>query len=145
PSYTQDQSEATKLLERAGWKKNDKVWTVNGEEVKLSLGYDGSHPGMSGVAEAVESALSNFGINVVLKRANDFTSWFDTAKAADSVYDLVINWTDLNMNFSYPTGSFAYMYQDINGPIMKLPTFTEEDFERGLIEEDEVGQLAVKY
>ncbi len=145
PRYKQDQDEAAKLLEKAGWTKANGKWQANGQNVKLSLGYDGSHPGMSGVAEAVESALSNFGIEVVMKRASDFSSWFDTAKAQDSAYDFVVNWTDLNMNFSYPSGSFSYMYNDIDGPVMKLPRFTQEDYDNGLIEQSDIGALAVKY
>ncbi len=145
PRYTQDLNKAAELLESAGWVKQGDKWTVNGQAVKLSLGYDGSHPGMSGVAEAVESALNQFGIEISLKRANDFGSWFDTAKAGDSVYDFVVNWTDLNMSFSYPTGSFLYVYRDINGPILKFPTFTEEDFNAGRIEKKDIGNIALEF
>lgn len=145
PRYTQDLEKAASLLEAEGWVKKDGKWTVNGEPVKLALGHDGTHPGMCGVAEAVESALNDFGIEVSLKRANDWSSWFDTAKAADSVYDFVVNWTDLNMSFSYPTGSFQYVFNDINGPIMKLPKFTEEDYQAGKIEEKQIGGLALEY
>lgn len=145
PRYKKDLDKATQLLQQAGWKKVDGKWQINGQNVKLVLGYDGSHPGMSGVAEAVESALNNFGIEVMLKRANDWGSWFDTAKARDSVYDFVVNWTDLNMSFSYPTGSFLYTYRDVNGPILKLPTFTREDYENGLIQEYDIGNLALQF
>lgn len=142
PEYSQDQAKAANLLEEAGWSKTDGVWyDANENVVELSLGYDGSHPGMSGVAEAVSSALVDFGINAVLKRAADFGSWFDTAKATDSAYDLSVNWTDLNMSFSYPTGSFIYVLRDINGPIMHLSTFTQEEFDQGLIDENDIGQL----
>jgi len=144
PKYETDLDKASQLLQKAGWTKVNGKWQVNGQDVKLALGYDGSHPGMSGVAEAVESALKNFGIEVMLKRANDFGSWFDTAKAKDSVYDFVVNWTDLNMSFSYPTGSFLYTYRDINGPILKLPTFTEDDYNKGLIEEYDIGNLSLQ-
>lgn len=142
PTYTQDQAMAASLLVEAGWTKTDGVWYDDtGTLVELSLGYDGSHPGMSGVAEAVSSALDNFGINVVLKRAADFGTWFDTAKADDTIYDFSVNWTDLNMSFSYPTGSFIYVLNDINGPIMHLEPFTQEDFENGLCDEEDIGSL----
>jgi peptide/nickel transport system substrate-binding protein len=145
PRYSQDLDKAAQLLEAEGWVKKDGKWTIDGSPVKLSLGYDGTHPGMCGVAEAVESAMNDFGIEVSLKRANDWGSWFDTAKAAESVYDFVVNWTDLNMSFSYPTGSFQYVFNDINGPIMKLPKFTEEDYAAGRIQENQVGSLALEY
>jgi peptide/nickel transport system substrate-binding protein len=142
PTYTQDQQMAASLLEQAGWTFTDDKWyDAQGVLVELSLGYDGSHPGMSGVAEAVSSALENFGITVVLKRAADFGTWFDTAKAEESVYDFSVNWTDLNMSFSYPTGSFIYVLNDINGPIMHLKPFTQQEFDDGLIDEADIGNL----
>lgn len=136
PTYTYDQTRAAQLLTEAGWTKSGGKWMVGGEQVKLSLGYDGSHPGMSGVAEGVSSTLNTFGIELVLKRAADFGTWFDTAKTQESVYDFVVNWTDLNMSFSYPTGSFNYVLNDINGPIMHLQYFTQEDFDNGVIDDE---------
>ncbi|MDI9511406.1 MAG: Nickel-binding periplasmic protein precursor [Tenericutes bacterium ADurb.Bin239] len=136
PTYTFDQNRAAQLLNEAGWTKSGGKWMVGGVPVKLSLGYDGSHPGMSGVAEGVSSTLNTFGIELVLKRAADFGTWFDTAKTQESVYDFVVNWTDLNMSFSYPTGSFNYVLNDINGPIMHLQYFTQEDYENGIIDDE---------
>jgi len=142
--YNFDQTKATQLLQAAGWTKVGGKWQVNGNNVKLSLGYDGGHPGMSGVAEGVSSTLNTFGIELVLKRAADFGTWFDSAKTEESVYDFVVNWTDLNMSFSYPTGSFNYVLNDINGPIMHLPRFTQEDFDNGVITEEKlVGQTNI--
>lgn len=142
PKYDKNLAKATELLKQAGWSQIEGRWyDQNNQLVELSLGYDGSHPGMSGVAEAASSALEKFGIKVVLKRASDFGAWFDTAKAKESVYDFVVNWTDLNMSFSYPTGSFNYVLFDINGPIMHLGEFTAEDLATGLIEGNDIGNL----
>lgn len=144
PQYGFDQTKAAQLLTEAGWTKVGGVWQVGGVPVKLSLGYDGGHPGMSGVAEGVSSTLNTFGIELVLKRAADFGTWFDTAKTEQSVYDFVVNWTDLNMSFSYPTGSFNYVLNDINGPIMHLPRFTQEDFDTGVITDERlIGQTNI--
>lgn len=142
PRYTHDTEKATSLLKEAGWTFTDSKWHLpDGNQVRLSLGYDGSHPGMSGVAEASSSALSNFGIDVVLKRASDFSTWFDTAKAVSSVYDFSVNWTDLNMSFSFPTGSFNYVLNDIDGPIMHLTGITAADVanSNGELNEQAIG------
>lgn len=145
PKYNEDLNKASELLESAGWKKINNVWTQGGNPVKLSLGYDGSHPGMSGVAEAVAAQLNSFGIDVVLKRADSFGAWLDNAKMIDGPYDFVVNWTGLNMTFNYPTGSFKYFYADIDGPILKLPKYEDVDYEQGLCEKEDVGQIKVKY
>ncbi len=145
PSYNEDLAKATELLESAGWEKKNNVWYQGGNPVKLSLGYDGSHPGMSGVAEAVAAQMNSFGIEVVLKRADSFGAWLDNAKMKDGPYDFVVNWTGLNMTFNYPTGSFKYFYSDIDAPILKLPKYEDADYEQGLCEKEDIGQIKVQY
>jgi len=126
--YTNDTAKAEELLKQAGWTKDaDAKWCIDGNPVVLTMGYDGGHPGMSGIAEASASALNNFGIQVQLKKAQDWSTWFEESKKTDSSYDIMVNWTDLNMSFSYPGGSFVYMYTDINSHILHLERETSGD------------------
>jgi peptide/nickel transport system substrate-binding protein len=125
--YSYNTQLAESLLIEAGWNKVDGAWYNGGTKVSLSLHYDGSHPGMSGVAVAVQAALSEFGITCILKKAADFNSWFGTASSTAWAHDFSIAWTDLNMSFSFPTGSFIYAYKDITAKVLHLPKYLVDD------------------
>lgn len=127
PVYSHDEAKAAQLLEADGWNKVDGQWYKNGTKITTTIHYDGSHPGQSGAAIAAQAALANFGIECVLKRGSDFNSWFGTAQSEAFAFDMSMCWTDLNMSFSYPTGSFIYCYTDITAKVMQLPKFTKED------------------
>jgi len=104
----------------------------------LNLNYDGSHPGMSNVAVAVQAALTSFGIECILKKSADFNSWFGTASSTAWAHDFSIAWTDLNMSFSFPTGSFIYAYTDITSKVLHLPTFASDDPMTTVIETNKI-------
>lgn len=122
-TYEYDENKAESLLKEAGWQKVNNKWTVNGTAVKLYLGYDQDHAGHSGVAEAVASALNNFGIEVVMKKAS-YSAWYATAIADNSAYDFTVAWTDLNMSFSYPTGSFKN-FQNVTANLIHAPKYPD--------------------
>ncbi len=133
-TYTYNQEQAATLLNEAGWSKVEGSWYNGGTKVKLNLNYDGSHPGMSNVAVSVQAALTSFGIECVLKKGADFNAWFGTASSTAWAGDFSVAWTDLNMSFSFPTGSFIYAYGNITSKVLHLPTFTEDDPETTVIE-----------
>ena len=129
PQYAYDEKKAETLLQEAGWSKSaDGAWQdEKGTAVKLTLGYDGSNAIMSSLAEAVQGALRSFGINCVLKRAADWGTWFSLASAKESYYDLTVNWTELGLSFSHPAGAYKFFFTEQNGPVIHIPTLTEED------------------
>ncbi len=105
PKYSYDQEKAAELLEAEGWSKRDGLWyDANGEQVRLTLGAPSSHDISSTAAEAAAAQLTNFGITVDLLKSSNF---YSNATAENSPYDLTLEWTDLNMSFSYPTGSYS--------------------------------------
>jgi peptide/nickel transport system substrate-binding protein len=146
PQYSHNEAKAIALLQETGWTKTNSIWHYpNGTAVSLNLHYDGSHPGQSGAAVAVQSALSNFGITCILKRAADFNAWQGTAKSEGWSHDMSLTWTDLNMSFSFPTGSFIYCYKDMTAGVLHLPknpNTGEEGAEDIPIEQR--GQLALE-
>jgi peptide/nickel transport system substrate-binding protein len=127
PSYSHDESKAAQLLQEDGWNKEGESWYKNGVKMSLTLHYDGSHPGQSGAAIAAQAALNAFGIDCTLKKASDFNSWLGSASSTAFAQDMSMCWTDLNMSFSYPTGSFIYFYKDITAKVLQLEKFTADD------------------
>lgn len=108
PKYSYNRGKAEELLKEAGWSKSGGKWRDgSSKEVKLTIGVDKGHPGMSAVAVAVQSALETFGIESSVKMT-DWGAWYSSATMKNSSYDLSVYWTDLNMSFSYPTGTYKY-------------------------------------
>ena len=108
PTYEHNLAKAEQLLQEAGWSKKSGKWhDQNGVEVKLTIGTDRTHPGMSTIAQVIQAELEAFGINSVLKMT-DWGAWYSAASMKNSTYDMSVYWTDLNMSFSYPTGSYTY-------------------------------------
>jgi peptide/nickel transport system substrate-binding protein len=136
-TFSHNEQTAANLLVEAGWNKVDGWWYNGGTKVKLNVHYDGSHPGMSGVAVAVQAALTSFGVEAILKKGADFNSWFGTASSDAWAHELSVCWTDLNMSFSFPTGSFIYAYKDITAKVLHLPKYTADDPETTVIETNE--------
>lgn len=144
PVYSHDENKAAELLRKAGWeKKNDNYWYLNGNKIQLIMNYDGSHPGQSGAAIATQAALEKFGIECVLKRSSDFNSWLGLASSAAFAGDMSMCWTDLNMSFSFPKGSFTYCYTDISSKVMQLPKFEADDPD--LPSKEYVGKFKLKF
>lgn len=110
PTYSLNHQRANDLLYEAGWYKSGNRWYSGGTPVTLKMGAPSSHDISSTAAEAAAAQLTNFGIGVELLKTSNF---YSNASADICPYDLLLEWTDLNMSFSYPTGSynqFASMY-----------------------------------
>lgn len=101
--YSYNQETAAQLLTEAGWEKKDGVWYANGKQVELNLGAPSGHDISSTAAEAAAAQLNAFGIKCNLLKSSNF---YSAALEDNSQYDLMLEWTDLNMSFSYPTGSY---------------------------------------
>lgn len=103
PKFSHNEEKAAQLLTEAGWTKSGGKWMKDGSQVTLTLGAPSSHDISSTASEAVAAQLEKFGIKVNLLKSAAF---YGNAEADNSVYDLTLEWTDLNMSFSYPTGSY---------------------------------------
>ncbi len=110
PKYSNDQAKAEQLLREAGWTKQDGAWYANGSRVELTLGAPSTHDVASTAAEAAAAQLEAFGIKINLLKSSNF---YANATADNCPYDMLLEFIDLNMSFSYPTGSynqFANLY-----------------------------------
>ncbi|MEG2158876.1 MAG: ABC transporter substrate-binding protein [Clostridia bacterium] len=104
PKYRKDTDEASKLLTAEGWTKNNGYWfDKEGKQVVLDLGAPVEHDISSVAAEATQAQLEAFGIKVNLLKSSNF--WAN-APSDNCPYDIMLTWTDLNMTFSFPTGSY---------------------------------------
>ena len=103
PKYSFDQEKAAQLLTEEGWDKQADGWHANGAIVSLKLGAPASHDISATAAEAAAATLNAFGIKTDLLISSNF---YGTA-ADSNQYDLTLEWSDLNMSFSYPTGSYS--------------------------------------
>jgi len=101
--YSYNQETAAQMLQAAGWEKIDGWWHFNGKQVELNLGAPSSHDISSTAAEAAAAQLNAFGIKCNLLKSSNF---YSAALEEHCQYDLMLEWTDLNMSFSYPTGSY---------------------------------------
>lgn len=103
PKYEHNEQKAKELLEAEGWVKENGQWTKDGKKIELTLGAPSTHDISSTAAEACAAQLNNFGIKTNLLKSSNF---YSNATQENSPYDLTLEWTDLNMSFSYPTGSY---------------------------------------
>lgn len=103
PKYELNKAKAAELLVAEGWEKRDDGWYSNGKKVVLKLGAPSGHDISSTASEAVAAQLGSFGIKCDLLKSSNF---YGTAIDSNQ-YDLMLEWTDLNMSFSYPTGSYT--------------------------------------
>lgn len=122
-TYTFDLAKAEQLLIEAGWTKVGGTWRqIGGAPIELQMGFNSSHPGQKDVANAAAAALNAFGIPTVLKAAGDHGLWYQAAIQTNSTYDLSVGWTDLNMSFGFPTGSFKQFSTDMS-KVAHLPRY----------------------
>lgn len=103
PKYSFNRSTAETLLKEAGWTLENGRWMKGGKEVTVVLGAPASHDISSTAAEAAAAQMESFGIKVNLLKSSSF---YSNAMADNCPYDMMLEWTDLNMSFSYPTGSY---------------------------------------
>lgn len=102
-TYEYNTAKAETLLNEAGWSKVNGRWTSGGSEVRLTMGAPSGSAIASMAAESAVAQLDAFGIKVDLLKSSNF---YGNASADNCPYDLLLEWTDLNMSFSYPTGSY---------------------------------------
>lgn len=101
--YEYNTAKAEELLKAEGWTKESDGWHANGKKVEINLACPASHDISSTAGEAAAAQLNKFGIKTNLLKT---ASFYSQASAEHSPYDLMLEWTDLNMSFSYPTGSY---------------------------------------
>lgn len=131
PSYTYDQTLATQLLNEAGWEKSNGKWyDENDDEVNLVIGTVRDHPGQSQSALAMQAILTNFGITASVKMT-DHSAWYASASMDNSTYDMSVYWTDLNMSFSYPTGTYKY-FDSLMADVIHVNRFPSDYSEAAL-------------
>ena len=125
--YSHNEDKAAELLKQAGWTKKDDGWYgPDGDRISFTLHYDGGNEHQSRAAEACATQLSNFGIKTRLKSSSSWNDWFGSAQSPVWGAELSLNWTDLNMSFSYPTGSYVYAFSDVTWKVLHLPTYPSE-------------------
>ena len=103
PKYSHDEEKAAQLLREAGWVKENGKWMKDGNQVTLTLGAP-MHDIAATSAEAAAAQLEAFGIKINFLKSDAF---YGNAEQDYSMYDLTLQWTDLNLSFSYPTGSYS--------------------------------------
>jgi len=104
PRYEYDQARAEQMLIAEGWTKQGGVWHVNGSPVRLTFGAPSSWDVGKITAEAAAAQLTAFGFQVDLMLS---VAFYHYAAQDDSPYDIMVDWTDLNFSFTYPTGSYT--------------------------------------
>lgn len=103
-TYSYNQEKAASLLEAAGWeKRSDGFWYANGQLVEFNMGTLSWSDIAATSAEAAAAQLNAFGIKTNLLKSSNF---YGVAQEENSQYDLAVEWTDINMSFSYPTGTY---------------------------------------
>ncbi|MCI2068980.1 MAG: ABC transporter substrate-binding protein [Bacilli bacterium] len=120
-NYSFDQEKAAELLTEAGWTKSNGKWhDKSGAEVSLTLGYQNVQP-FSTIGQMAKAEAENFGISLILKSGNDMTTWFSTASASNSIYDLVAASTELNSFGTHPGGSMKHFFEMVQCGVLHLP------------------------
>lgn len=124
PKYSFNKALAEELLIAEGWNKKEGKWYVGNDPVSIVIGAPTSHDISSTVAEAVDSQLRAFGIDSSLIKSSGFyANAYNTSQ-----YDLCVEWTDLNMTFSYPTGSYL-QFSDVYSHWMKVPRYPADYYD----------------
>ncbi|MDD5294096.1 MAG: ABC transporter substrate-binding protein [Candidatus Izemoplasmatales bacterium] len=143
--YRHDESKAAELLEDGGWTKQGSNWYgEDGKKISFTLHFDGSNDHQARAAQATAAQLNSFGIDTKLKSSSSWNDWFGSAQSYVWSSELSLNWTDLNMSFSYPTGSFVYAFRDVTHKVIHLPKYPamgEPGWEE--IDEKDLGEMRV--
>jgi len=124
--YEENWETAKSMLEEAGLVKNGQgSWTKNGQIVKFTIGCPNALIAINSLQAAV-SQLQDFGFEAEMVVSQNYIG---EAEAIGSKFDMALDFNDLNMSFSYPTGSyqqFANIYSRIN----HLPRYSKTDSEK---------------
>jgi len=144
--YSHDETRAAELLVEGGWTKIGESWHgEDGEKLSFTLHFDGANDHQARAAQATAAQLNDFGIETKLKSSSSWSDWFGSAQSYVWSSELSLNWTDLNMSFSYPTGSFVYAFRDVSFKVIhlpKFPAFGEAGYEE--VPEEYWGDLSVE-
>lgn len=135
--YSYNQEIAKEKLIAAGWSFKDGTWYgKDGNKVSFTLHYDGSNDHQNRAAQACGAQLNAFGIETKLKSSSTWSDWFGTAQSTVWAAELSLNWTDLNMSISYPSGSYVYAFKDVTWKVIHLNTYPDKG-EEGYLDYDE--------
>lgn len=103
PKYSFDKEKAAELLKEAGWTRSaNGIWSAGGQPVKFTIGAPSALISTTAMQAAV-SQLQEFGIEVEMVVSSNYLG---EAQAENSKFDMTLDFNDLNMSFSYPTGSY---------------------------------------
>ncbi len=122
PVYSEDHEKAAQLLNAAGWTKSGGTWKKNGSEVRMKIGVPNALIAVSAV-QAAAAQLENFGISVDMVVSSNFLG---EAQSTPSKFDMTLDFNDLNMSFSYPTGSYQ-QFSNVYSRNMHLPRYSNTD------------------
>lgn len=125
--FSHNEGKAEQLLKEEGWQLQNGKWYRNGSPIELLLGYSGATSYFKSTAEAVASQLNSFGIKTSLKREGDWGTFHKNATKENSQMDFTINFTDLNLSFGFPGGSFRYVLESPNAELLHLPKYKNTD------------------
>jgi hypothetical protein len=119
PRYTHNTARAEELLIAEGWRRLNGIWHVGGSPVRLTFGAPSTWDVGKVAAEAAAAQLTAFGIQVDLMIS---VAFYHYARQDDSPYDIMIDWTDLNFSFTYPTGSYT-QFSNWMSYLYKVPRY----------------------
>ena len=126
PKYSYNTDKAAELLQAEGWTKQSDGWhDANGNKVKLTLACPSGHDISATAAEAAAAQFENFGIEINLLKTSNF---YSQAPEKSSNYDMMLEWTDLNMSFSYPTGSYN-QFSNVYARWIHIETYPENYYD----------------
>lgn len=118
PVYSKDHAKAEALLLEAGWTKENGVWMKDGKPVELTAGVPNVLISVNAM-QAAAAQLEEFGISVELVVSSNFLG---EAQSSPSKYDMSLDFNDLNMSFSYPTGSYR-QFSNVYARNMHIPRY----------------------
>lgn len=113
-TYSYDYDVASQILMSEGYSKNTNgYWNKNGEVVKFTIGCPNALISINSLQAAI-SQLEDFGFDCEMVVSQNYLG---EGEATNSKFDMMLDFNDLNMSFSYPTGSyqqFANIYSRLN-------------------------------
>ena len=131
PRFTEDWDTAEQILIGEGYSKNESgFWTKNGTVVSFTVGCPSALISQNSL-QAAASQMQDFGFDVEMVVS---ANYLGEGEAANSKFDMCLDFNDLNMSFSHPTGSyqqFANIYSRIN----HLPRYAKNHPEKQKIDQ----------
>ena len=115
-TYDLDQDGAAKLLEEAGWKRENKKWRMpDGKPVEFEVKFPQTYADWSGAATDIVEQLNGFGFDLAPRGVDDAQAGVDLAKGR---FQLQINaWG--SSTHTHPYFSYVQDFLQLNYPITK--------------------------